>query len=413
MIRYIAIFVGSFILLGCWISPPIWAKPLQQGGTPSVRVCYSDTSCNSPTVTNTDKPPSFVDYIEHVLANEWHSNANLEALKAGSVAIRTFSYRNNPCGAIKNTFPEPNTNPVVTSTVLDNRTQVYKNGGQGGSQKPVTTNHTTAQSQTSSVLLYRTDNVYACAKYNANNGNPTKSCASASCTTDINDRDTLLEIVDPVDTNNLTTIGPRYAVGMSQNGSVAWSLGYSPWSYRQILTHYYTKVKFGVFDDPKYRWTWLNTGIATVHIGYEGARYVGSVPAAPVDMRTGVTYQVRMTLQNAGTEPWTYVNASNSYKLIYQWCDTNGSNCGAAVSTALATFNPGAVGSVYLYLTAPAQTGTRLLKWDVTKPDGTLFSTYQSHNWPTQNVTVDIRSTSGNTFLPWAASSASGPPPSH
>lgn len=86
-----AIFISFFILFEYWALTPVFAKPLQQGGNVSVRVCYDNTSCTSPSATNTDGPYTLVGYLEQVLANEWHGSASLNALKAGAIAIRTFS----------------------------------------------------------------------------------------------------------------------------------------------------------------------------------------------------------------------------------------------------------------------------------------------------------------------------------
>ena len=103
-----------------------------------------------------------------MLANEWHSLAGLEALKAGAIAIRTFAYRELGCGAYtgKN-LTEPGSPPVV-SRVLDNRSQAFKLKLPDGTfkQNPITEAHTLARSQTDYVFLYRADGGFACAKYN-------------------------------------------------------------------------------------------------------------------------------------------------------------------------------------------------------------------------------------------------------
>lgn len=48
----------------------------------------------------------------------------------------------------------------------------------------------------------------------------------------------LPEVPEPVHQGNV--VQPRSFVGMSQNGGTAWSLGNVGWTYRQILSHYYS-----------------------------------------------------------------------------------------------------------------------------------------------------------------------------
>jgi len=192
----------------------------------------------------------FHHYIRQVLANEWPGDADLEALKAGSIAIRTFADRERPCG----TFVGQHCFPPCYHIVY-NRNQVYDRVAKGVGEPQfmtITQNHIDAQSLTSFVQLKRDDGGLACAKYNRDVGHPTQSCYSANCTSDTDDQETLQSVWDPV----WPTPDDPIAVGKGQRASAAWARGTAPWDYRQILTHYY--VKSDVINnnlDDYYRWT--------------------------------------------------------------------------------------------------------------------------------------------------------------
>jgi hypothetical protein len=134
MPRRILYLMLMLVLTILW-SVDAQASPNYQGSTVLVRVCYNDTSCAAPNDTNSHL--TLLDpYTEQVLANEWHAAAGLEALKAGVIAIRTFAYRNPGCGAFLRSVSE--LVPPYASRLLDNRSQVYRFGGYGGSQNTIT-----------------------------------------------------------------------------------------------------------------------------------------------------------------------------------------------------------------------------------------------------------------------------------
>lgn len=80
------------------------ASPQRQSSTVLIRVCYDQTSCDNPTPLNTTPATTLSGYTQQVLANEWHGQADIEALKAGAIAIRTFSYREIGCFWHKSAF---------------------------------------------------------------------------------------------------------------------------------------------------------------------------------------------------------------------------------------------------------------------------------------------------------------------
>ncbi|MCB0099728.1 MAG: hypothetical protein KDE46_28540, partial [Caldilineaceae bacterium] len=351
-----------------------------QSGQVYVKVCYSDTSCSSTNNFPGSDPQITLDaYVKQVLANEWPSNAGLEAMKAGAIAIRTFAYRSPGCGAYKGSLTVSNGPPPIVARVLDNRSQAYKIGGQGGSQNPVNSNHDNANTQTSLLYLYRNDNAFACAKYNADVGNPTAACTSG-CSSDTNDQNMLSAIADPVS----KTATPN-ALGMGQNGTAAWTLGGVPWNYRQILAHYYKQAKIGSSDNNAYRWTWLNVGSTVAFTGLSGREYYSPKANTPTLMGAGLTYNVPMYIQNTGSSTW------NSPYLSYRWYNSANSdvtNSDQILNFLIGSVSPSAaVPSFNASMRGYGQPGTYTVKWDMNQ-SGTWFS--QQNNWPTQNISVQV-----------------------
>lgn len=216
-----------------------------------VGVCYTPTDCNAPTSLNTEGTTLQV-YIRQVLANEWPNDAGIESLKAGAVAIRTFTNRISPCGAYTGIVSGPP--PVRIS--LSNAAQAFRRQGLNPEQLTIQQQHIDAQTQTDAINLYRTDNTFACAKYKTDVGNPTLACVAGACTGDTTDQNTLSSVPDPV-----AVASGSIGEGMGQNGSKAWAWSQNnakPWEYRQILTHYYKQVKIGSSDNNLYRWVWLD-----------------------------------------------------------------------------------------------------------------------------------------------------------
>lgn len=109
-ISWLLFSVCIFVLLS---SSNVEAKPLNQSSTTLIRICYSDPTCANPS-TGTDLN-TLSGYVQHVLANEWPGDANLDAMKAGAIAIRTFVYRTSPCGAFLRTYTESSVPPVTSS----------------------------------------------------------------------------------------------------------------------------------------------------------------------------------------------------------------------------------------------------------------------------------------------------------
>ncbi len=355
---------------------PLWsvdaqASPNYQGSTVLVRVCYDPTSCASPSDSNSHLT-TLDHYTEQVLANEWHAAAGLEALKAGVIAIRTFAYRSPGCGTFLRSNPE--LMPPYASRLVDNRSQAYRFGDYGGSQNTITSNHSQARSQTANTFLYRnTANSFACAKYDADTGDPTKACSSSECP-DSADRNTLQEVADPVSDD----VGSRMSIGMSQNGSVAWGRGTAPWDYRQALTHYYANVVLANSSDSYYRWVWLNVGNDTVF-----GDYYGPINPTPSCVYLGGSRPVSIRIQNTSRQTW-----DSTVKLSYRWY--SGStllNQGPEFSVpSLAPGAPPATINATLSPPTGASAGSSYtLRWDM-KRGSTWFSS--QNNWPTLNSSV-------------------------
>ena len=251
--------------------------------------------------------------------------------------------------------------------------------GQGGSQNPVNSNHDNANTQTSLLYLYRNDNAFACAKYNADVGNPTAACTSG-CSSDTNDQNMLSAIADPVS----KTATPN-ALGMGQNGTAAWTLGGVPWNYRQILAHYYKQAKIGSSDNNAYRWTWLNVGSTVAFTGLSGREYYSPKANTPTLMGAGLTYNVPMYIQNTGSSTW------NSPYLSYRWYNSANSdvtNSDQILNFLIGSVSPSAaVPSFNASMRGYGQPGTYTVKWDMNQ-SGTWFS--QQNNWPTQNISVQV-----------------------
>jgi len=336
-----------------------------------------------------------------VLANEWHSLAGLEALKAGAIAIRTFAYRELGCGAYtgKN-LTEPGSPPVV-SRVLDNRSQAFKLKLPDGTfkQNPITEAHTLARSQTDYVFLYRADSGFACAKYNTTTRNPTQACTSSDCSQP-GDRETLASTVDPVDRNSPIP-DPTQKVGMSQDGTVAWGIGPAAWDYRQMLSHYYRKVKIGSQDNDN-RWVWLNVdnNNNAVFTGFLGDQYSKVAVLSPVVLRVNQSRQMLVQIQNTGDVTWAAGGAS-PVRLSYHWYDSQSNTVvWDGVQTSLsADVPPGGVVTLQAQLRAPTKAGTYTLKWDM-KRGNTWFSA-APNNWPMHNAgSVSVSERISNAFLP-------------
>lgn len=365
-----------------------------------MRICYTNLTCANPSLGTTD-PSSLNHYIEQVLANEWHSLAELDALKAGAIAIRTFAYRELGCGAYTGKNLTETGTPPIISRVLDNRSQAFKLVYPDGTthQNDITTNHISARSQTDNVFLYRTDSTFACAKYNANTRNPTKACSSSDCP-QVPDQETLTSTIDPVDRNNLPETEFKPQVGMSQDGTVAWGIGPAGWDYRQMLSHYYRKVQIGSQNND-YRWVWLNVGNEISFTGFWGDQYNKVAVLTPGLLTPSQLVQVPVKIQNTGDVTWVAGGAS-AVKLSYHWYDSQGTTIvvwNGEQTNLSADVLPGGVISLQAQLRAPAQPGVYTLKWDMLR--GTAWFSATPNLWPTHNASgVLVLQQIRKAFLP-------------
>jgi len=227
------------------------------------------------------------DYIPHVLANEWPAQSGTESLKAGAIAIRTFGWRNAPCGAVS-----------YDMTVGGTEYHVEHNGAQAywGCCTPATRHYDAVNATADKAIRNHYSAELICAKYKADCGDPTAYGAE--------EPDTLTSVPDPVDSDNMNFS----ASGLSQNGSHAWELyNYSqsaPWDYRQILTHYYAYIDMtGLAFN---RWTWLDPDVAggIRHTSNYGEQYYGPRTNTPGSMYTSLIYQVPFHVQNTSAYVW-------------------------------------------------------------------------------------------------------------
>ena len=97
---------------------------------------------------------SYMEYIDQVLANEWPGDAGIEALKAGSIAIRTFADREPGCGSKMPWGYCPYA--TVCIPVEYNGSQSYWLNNELH-QNPIQADHSAARSATDAMQLKRHD----------------------------------------------------------------------------------------------------------------------------------------------------------------------------------------------------------------------------------------------------------------
>jgi hypothetical protein len=342
--------------------------------------------------TNPYGPISYEgNYIPQVLANEWPGQANIEALKAGAITIRTFGWRRPGCGAIWGYRSIGGTDYRIEHNI----SQRYwlPNGG----QNTILSKHTAAVNATNEMVLrnHITSN-YICAKYKADCGNPTAAGADEPWT--------LASVADPVDRDN----GGYHLDGLSQNGSHAWELsgymGAAPWDYRQILSHYYAQTAMRGL--PFNRWVWLDadTTGGTRYTAISGEQYYGTRAYTPLSMRTGRSYVVPFHVQNTSAYSWNNVGVFPE-RFSYHWYDAQGNLViwnGLRTELGLNEVSPAQDMTLQAKVVAPFTPGIYTLKWDMVSTGEVdyWFST-QSGEWKTQDVVVDVQSSSDITYLPY------------
>ncbi len=326
-------------------------------------------------------------YVPRVLANEWPGQAGSEALKAGAVAIRTFGWRDIPCGAVWG-------HRIVGGTEY----RIEHTGSQAywGCCTPQTRHYDAVNATAGNTLRNHSTYNYICAKYKADCGNPTADGADEPWT--------LVSVPDPVDSDN----GGYYLAGLSQNGSHAWELsgyaGAAPWDYRQILAHYYAQVTMrGLTFN---RWAWLDADTAggIRYTGLSGEQYYGPLARTPRTMQTGLAYQVPFHLQNTSPYQW---NSSGSYseQLSYHWYDSAGRLVTwEGLRTSLgADVYPSRNIQLQAKVVAPFYPGTYTLKWDMVSE--TYWFSEGYGGWPTQNVVVNVQPSADLVFLTYIRNS--------
>jgi len=382
-IQLLALFTAVAIPLVAVRSYPAASTQMSVSET-DVYVCADSGSyrCGS---GNEYGPISYEgNYVPRVLANEWPGQAGSEALKAGAIAIRTFGWRDIPCGAIWG-------RRIIGSTeyrIEHNASQAY-----WGCCTPQT-HHYNAVSATSGLTMRRGgDYAAACAKYKADCGNPTATGSEENWT--------LWGVPDPVDGDT-----SMHLSGMSQNGTHAWELsGYAgavPLDYRQMLTHYYAQIALSGAP-AVYRWTWLDVDTTQTRYG----RYYGPKAGTPLTMQTGRRYWVPFYVQNTGTVEWNISGTWPEY-LSYHWYDSSGANVviwdGLRSSLGFG-LGPAQSTQIQAKVVAPFSPGVYTLKWDMVSEGFFWFSDQGSVSWPTQNVTVNVQPSADLVHLPYVKNS--------
>jgi hypothetical protein len=217
-----------------------------------------------------NSPISLGDFIKKTLPNEWidqwaNTPDGIEALKAGAVAIRTFTIsayhseivnvggQNYYCAKAWRQAFDPN---EVISNYPNSVVAVNATNGIILSHSTVSTYEATlgwpVNMRTGAInAQYRDDT----GEYTNDGGHPW-----------------LKSVYDPISTGSPQT-------GMGQHGSRRWAWGeadssqnFPKWDYRRILAHYYSEVEFvGVSPDPPegYRSNMLQTSGFDPHDGLE------------------------------------------------------------------------------------------------------------------------------------------------
>ncbi len=293
--------------------------------------------------------------------------------------------------------------------LLDNSSQVFRFGGNiHGPQNPVSSLHQQAVDQTAEMRLYHINAsaTFGCARYHANPGNPTKSCADAGCSNAELDKQMLPETEDPIDPNHV--VPARTGVGMSQNGSAAWAAGAAPWDFRQILSHYYRNVGLGTNLDNtnQYRWVWLDVGSTAAHSSfweYQEIGYAKPIAYTPSVLIVNKPVTVPFRIKNTGSAAW-FATGANSVRLSYRiYTNPTGGLIYNGGETALpATVSPGGIVNLNALLLAPVAVGSYTVKWDL-KVGNSWFSERPQlfgGQWPSQNVNVSVFSSLNNVYVP-------------
>ena len=327
-----------------------------------------------------------------MLANEWPGQASHEALKAGAIAIRTFGWRSLGCGAIWGYRSIGG----IDYRIEHNISQRY--WLPSGSQNPILTQHNAAVNATAEMILRnRTTYNYICAKYKADCGNPTAEGPD--------EPGTLVGVPDPVDRDN----GGHYLSGLSQNGSHAWELsgymGAAPWDYRQILSHYYAQTTMSGLAFNRWAWLDVDTTGGVRYTGGSGEQYYGSRAHTPLAMHTGRGYVVPFYIQNTSAYSWNNTGAYPE-RLSYHWYDSqdnlvtwNGLRTELGINEVYLTQDI----ALQARVVAPFQPGSYTLKWDMVSAgdEADLWFSMQYGGWNTQDITVDVQSSTDITYLPY------------
>ncbi len=330
------------------------------------------------------------DYIPQVLANEWPADAGEQSLKAGTIAIRTFGWREPGCGAVWDYKTDGDTQYRIEY----NQSQAY-----WGCCTPEPKHYAAVTATLDLTLRNHTNNTYICAKYKADCGNPTADGADEAWT--------LVGVPAPVDSDN----GGYFRSGLSQNGTHAWELtgydGAAPWDYRQMLTHYYAQTSMtGLAFN---RWTWLDADIdgGIRYTSLWGEEYYGSLTQTPTTMQTGRVYQIPFHIQNTSAYAWQGEGDYAEYFSYHWYDDTNRVVVWEGLSTTLETsiVYPSRDIQIAASVVAPWSPGVYRLEWDMRS--GEYWFSQGYGGWPTQAITVNVQTSPDLVVLPCVSNQGS------
>jgi len=262
-----------------------YSKPTYADEPSSIRVLVTDEDPDE--IRTVD----FQEYLQDVLPNEWFPSWDAESLRAGAVAVRTFSWYHT-------------LHPLSPNYDLSDYTQRYIHG----SDEPATNQ---AVENTSGIhVTYNSQVVWA--RHASEHSDPTLSYPGYS--------PPLMSVQDPVCVGSDGHPLPRngHGHGVCQWGSQRWARGEDPspsdslhprWpTYQYILVHYYTGVHIrdanGTILTPSYRWNPL--GITW-----------GPPNNRPPIMYHGGSYPVTIQVQNTSIYDWPL--NGQSWALSYHW----------------------------------------------------------------------------------------------
>ena len=348
--------------------------------------------------TCTDHTPiSLSDFIKKTLPNEWiegwgNTSGGIEALKAGAIAIRTFTISFYHAEVI--TVNGQNYYCAKAWRQKFDPAEVISNSPNSVAAVNATSGIIMTHPNASSLMGTKAID----AQYRDDTGQWTNTGAYPW----------LKSIYDPISTGSPQT-------GLGQHGSKRWAWGYNDsgqafpkWDYRRILAHYYSEIVFDGITNPDppevYRSNMLQI--------QAGIPPQGNFTMRKGEERTGI----RVLYQNVGTSAWP-VNGTDAQGLcptgttyytllsyhLYR-LDGSGPVCGSSCVGIRRTpmcqsdyvISKGEhhwINGFRVYIPdhpAIISGQTYLLRFDVEHRNDSVWGGYPSFAWPSQDIPVTI-----------------------